>query len=504
MTDVRPVARLLRPLTTTLLVLFLLMAGIGIAGLLAVDRAFAELTRSIEPAADASRALMADMVNMETGVRAYAQSGLSSGLRPYRAAQDTYTENRRTLGDFAESDAELLAAVRIQDDAVRAWLADYAVPRISSPGGPGTYNPERFARGTRRFDELRAANAAVDDVFAVRVEDAASRADWWLRGTLGVLALLAVSAVAAITRVRTRVIAELQEPLVELERVVQALAANDFGVRADLDRGPIELRAVARSFNELAEVNERGRAVEQHITDEMRVLDTAKSDFVSNVTHELRTPLTTISGYLELLGEEFEDGMPDRHQKMYDATRRNVDRLMGLVNDLLTLSRAENRATDLEQVDVLHLVQDCVTDLRMTAARRDIGVTLSTSATGRGEGHHLVLGDEAMLTRVFLNVLSNAVKFSRDDGSVEVLVERSGDEVAVVVRDQGIGIPADDLDKLGGRFFRASNAVTQHVSGTGLGLRIVQTIIAKHGGTMAIESVVDEGTTVTVRLPLQA
>ncbi len=305
MTDVRPVARLLRPLTTTLLVLFLLMAGIGIAGLLAVDRAFAELTRSIEPAADASRALMADMVNMETGVRAYAQSGLSSGLRPYRAAQDTYTENRRTLGDFAESDAELLAAVRLQDDAVRAWLTDYAVPRISSPGGPGTYSPERFARGTRRFDELRAANAAVDDVFTVRVEGAASRADWWLRGTLGVLALLAVSAVAAITR-------------------------------------------------------------------------------------------------------------------------------------------------------------------------------------------------------VFLNVLSNAVKFSRDDGSVEVIVERSGDEVAVVVRDQGIGIPADDLDKLGGRFFRASNAVTQHVSGTGLGLRIVQTIVAKHGGTMAIESVVDEGTSVTVRLPLQA
>ena len=504
MTDVRPVARLLRPLTTTLVVLFLLMAGIGIAGLLAVDRAFGDLTRSIEPAADANRALMGDLVNMETGVRAYAQSGLSSGLLPYRDAQDTYAENRDTLGDFAASDDDLLAAVRVQDDAVVAWLDDYAVPRISNPGGPGTYDPERFALGARRFDELRAANAAVDDVFEVRLDDAESRANWWLRASLGVLVLLTLAAVAVISRLRARVIAELQEPLIELEVVVQALAANDFGVRADLDRGPIELRAVAQSFNELAEVNERGRAVEQHITDEMRVLDTAKSDFVSNVTHELRTPLTTISGYLELLGEEFEGEMPARHQKMYDATRRNVDRLMGLVNDLLTLSRAENQATDLEQVDVLHIVQDCIADLRMAAARHGISVTLSTSAPGRGEGHYLVLGDEAMLTRVFLNLLGNAVKFSRQDGSVEVRIDRGGNELAVVVCDHGIGIPADDLDKLGGRFFRASNAVSQQVSGTGLGLRIVQTIVAKHGGTMAIESVVDEGTTVRVLLPLQA
>ncbi len=504
MTDVRPVARLLRPLTTTLLVLFLLMAAISMLGLLTVNRAFGELTRSIEPAADANRALMSDMVNMETGVRAYAQSGLSSGLRPYRAAQGTYIANRRTLGDFAESDAELLSAVRRQDAAVQTWLDEYAVPRISSPGGPGTYNPERFALGTRRFDELRVANTAVGDLFNLRLDAARSRADWWLRGVLGLLALLAVFAVAAVTRVRSQVITELEQPLVELERVVLALAAHDLGVRADVDRGPVELRAVARSFNELAGVNERGQAVEQLITGEMRALDAAKNDFVSNVTHELRTPLTTISGYLELLGEEFEDEMPDRHQKMYDATRRNVDRLMGLVNDLLTLSRVESRATDLEQVDVLHLLQDCVADLRATAERRGIDVVLSTGAAGPAEGHHLVLGDEAMLSRAFLNLLSNAVKFSRDDETVDVRVDRGGGEVAVVVSDRGIGIPADDLDSVGVRFFRASNAVSQHVSGTGLGLRIVQTIVSKHGGTMAIESVVDEGTTVTVRLGLQA
>ena len=504
MTAVRPVARLLRPLTTTLVVLFLLMAGIGIAGVLVVHQSSAALDEHVEPAADANRALLVDMVDMETGIRAWVQSGRLSGLRPYRDAQATYLGSLARLERFASDDPELRRAAVEQEEAVDAWLRDFARQRTAGPGGPGAYDARDFALGTRLFDRIRMTNAAVDRLFSVRLDEARTRTEWWLRGTLGTLALLAVLAVAAISRVRTSVITEIQEPLVELGDVVEGMSAGHVGVRADVEHGPVELRAIAQSLNELAESNERSRAVEEHITDEMRVLDTAKSDFVSNVTHELRTPLTTISGYLEMLGEEFEGTMPPRHQKMYDATRRNVDRLMGLVNDLLTLSRAENRATDLEQIDVLRLVQDCVDDLRMTAARNGITVTLERVAPGEETGHHLVLGDAAMLTRVFLNLLSNAVKFSREGGVVDVSVHHAGGEVVVVVCDHGIGIPPGDLDKLGGRFFRASNAVSQQVSGTGLGLRIVQTIVSKHGGSLGIESVVDEGTAVTVRLPRQA
>ena len=503
MTDVRPVARLLRPLTTTLVVLFLLMAGCGIAGLLAVDRAFEELTGRIEPAADANRALLGDLVDMETGVRAWAQSGLSSGLRPYRAAQATYAGRRAVLRAHAESDPELRAAVARQDDAIEAWLRDYARPVTGRAGGPGTFDARAFTLGTSRFDGLRAANAEVEELFDVRLAEAEARADRWLRGTLLTLLTLTALAVVAISRVRTRVIAELEEPLVELGQVVHALSANETGARAELHRGPVELRAIAQSLNELAESNERGRAVEQRVSDEMQLLETAKSDFVSNVSHELRTPLTTIGGYLELLGEEFDEVMPERHRRMYDATQRNVDRLNTLVNDLLTLSRAENRTTTVEELDVLRLVQECVSDLRMTAARRDITVALSTPGATADEPHPIVLGDEPMLSRLLLNLVSNAVKFSHEGGAVDVAVTREGSEVVVAVRDRGIGIPAEELDQLGGRFFRASNAIDQHVSGTGLGLRIVQTIVEKHGGVLAIDSVVDEGTTATVRLPLR-
>ena len=241
----------------------------------------------------------------------------------------------------------------------------------------------------------------------------------------------------------------------------------------------------------------RARAVEGRIQDELHVLDSAKDDFVSNVSHELRTPLTTISGYLEMVADEFQGHLEPRHDRMLEATRRNVTRLRALIDDLLALSKAEQRAGDLEPGDVTAMVMDAVTDVRMTAARRGIAVEV----TGSDEPL-LVVSDRAMLYRAFLNILTNAVKFSHDNASVEVSVKRIRNRVEVSVRDHGIGIPKSELDRLGTRFFRASNAMTNEIAGTGLGLRIVQTIIDRHAGDVIIESAEGEGTTVFVRLRL--
>ncbi len=113
-----------------------------------------------------------------------------------------------------------------------------------------------------------------------------------------------------------------------------------------------------------------------------------------------------------------------------------------------------------------------------------------------------MLADRAMLGRAMLNILSNAVKFSLDGGKVEVDIVAAARHVVVRVRDHGIGIPASEVERLGTRFFRASNAVTNEIAGTGLGLRIVQTIVDKHAGEMRIDSEEGRGTTVSVRLPL--
>ena len=235
------------------------------------------------------------------------------------------------------------------------------------------------------------------------------------------------------------------------------------------------------------------------IQDELRSLDTAHDDFVSNVSHELRTPLTTISGYLELVAEEFDGAMQPRHEKMLAASRRNISRLRQLIEDLLTLSRAEARESEMGPVDLVDVAVDVAVDVRVAAARRGIAVHVDVP-----ESSMSVLGDRPMLHRALLNVVSNAVKFSREGGVVEICGVSQDGHRDVVVRDHGIGIPAAELDRLGTRFFRASNAVTNEIAGTGLGVRIVQTIVDKHGGRVVISSDEGGGTTVTVRLPAQA
>ena len=145
------------------------------------------------------------------------------------------------------------------------------------------------------------------------------------------------------------------------------------------------------------------------------------------------------------------------------------------------------------------MVRPVVTDVHLGATRRGIQLEVSIP-----KEELLVLGDRVMLHRALLNVLSNAVKFSHQGTVVEVELASENREAIVVVRDHGIGIPQEEIDLLGTRFFRASNAVSQDIGGSGLGIRIVQTIMEKHAGSMLIESTMGEGTTVTLRLPLQA
>ncbi len=280
--------------------------------------------------------------------------------------------------------------------------------------------------------------------------------------------------------------------------MVLRLSGREHGVRV-APGGPREVRLIGAALNNLAEGQERGRAVEEQVRSELLALDKAKEDFVSNVSHELRTPLTTISGYLEMVEDEFDGRLDERHQKMLDAGHRNVDRLRVLVDDLLTLSTAENRTTDLERIDLASLVHDVVADLRLTAGRRGIDLEVRV-----GEENLLVLADRLQLSRALVNLVSNAVKFSQPDSAVELTLSPVDGMAQLVVRDQGIGIPADELDQLGQRFFRASNAVAEEIQGTGLGLRIVQAIITNHQGDLGVDSVEGEGTAVTVRLPLQA
>ncbi|MDN4174303.1 ATP-binding protein [Nocardioides sp. SOB77] len=493
----RPAARLLAPVLLRVGLLVALMAGLCVAGVLVSTRALDHLTSDLIPAATANEDVLQDLTDMDAAVGAYARSGDEAALDDYERAQRRLPAHARRVRDFARGDAALEGLVRRQEAASDAWLTRYAEPRVASPGGPGTFLRQRYLRGQRLFDEVRRAHLATHQEFDRRQREASSDAQWRFRATILAVVVLGLVGWFLLGRSRRRLDRELSAPLRAIEETVQRLARAETDVRAEV-AGPREVRAVALALNDLVEQQARAKAVESRIQDELRALDTAREDFVSNVSHELRTPLTTISGYLELVADEFDGEMAPRHERMLEATRRNVSRLRVLIDDLLTLSKAENRGTDLEQVELDQVVRDAATDVRITAARR--GITVAVVDPGRPLP---VLGDRAMLNRAFLNVLSNAVKFSREGGQVEVEVTEADRSVRVAVRDHGIGIPEAELDRLGTRFFRASNAVRDEIAGTGLGVRIVQTIIDKHSGQVRFDSAEGTGTTVTVTLPLQ-
>lgn len=240
---------------------------------------------------------------------------------------------------------------------------------------------------------------------------------------------------------------------------------------------------------------------ETHLVEKLRALDKAKSDFLSTVSHELRTPLTSIVGYIELLKDEETGPLTSPQRRMLDVVDRNANRLRALIEDLLTLSRIESGAfsSRKEPVDLVRLVASATDAVRPAAEAASI--TLETHCPSQP----LVLeADSDQLDRVLMNLLSNAVKFTPKGGKVAVRADAWDGEAVLSVSDTGIGIPAEEQERLFQRFFRASNATDAAIPGTGLGLTIVRTIVANHGGVMEVDSEENRGTTFTARLPIVA
>lgn len=478
-------------------VLGVLIALVAVAGVVISALAVHALVDDLEPAAGANQAIYRDLAEMSAAVQTWTSTGLRSYADDYEQAALRLAAHQREVREFASGDRALAAAVARQEEAARAWIDEYAEPRMAAEGGTGATAGEVRA-GMAGFEEIRDAHRTVTGVFDDRVRTAGDDVSLRLRATALAVVLVAVLTCLLAARSRRRLDAELTSPILALERTVQRMARGDQEVRAE-STGPKEVRAVATALNDLADAQDRARAVEVWIQRELRTLDTAKDDFVANVSHELRTPLTTISGYLELVAEEFEGRMEPRHERMLDATRRNVARLKLLIDDLLTLQRAEGSHHQMEPVDLSGLVRDVAMDVKITAARREIRIGVRTPTVPVP-----VLADRAVLHRAVLNLVSNAVKFSSEGGVVDVVVTANEGQAEVVVADRGLGIPSGELDRLGTRFFRASNAVTNEIAGTGLGVRIAQTIIDRHAGSVAFTSEEGVGTTVVVRLPVQA
>ena len=235
-----------------------------------------------------------------------------------------------------------------------------------------------------------------------------------------------------------------------------------------------------------------------HDVTRLKKLERMRVDFVANVTHEIKTPLTAISGFVETLeGGAIRD--PDLANRFLQTIRENVLRLNRLVDDLLTLSSIELGESALHSESVaLEEILDKATALIQAKASLK-GVALQTDLP---PDLPAILADRDRAVQVLLNILDNAVKFSPEGGKIDVKAAEENEFVAVRVTDQGPGIPAGEIPRLGERFYRVDKTRSRELGGTGLGLSIVKHLMQAHGGAMEIESAPGRGATVTLRFPV--
>jgi signal transduction histidine kinase len=479
---------------------FFVLVVVGLAGIIGTVRAHDSvdyLAGQVEPAARENARALQDLTDAETYVWGYGISGEPAALTAYHRARDSFLSRRHRLEELRTSlDPQLGLLV---DDFLLAadnWFKAYAEPRIASPVGGDTFDLNRFDRGQALFADVRVTNAAVAERIGELSASASTSSNDVRRSlVVGLAAVLLAGAVGSLVVAR-RTGRGVAEPLGELEDTAQRLAGGEHAARAPV-HGPREVVQVATAINRMADENDRARTVEARVVEQLRALDAVKSDFVSNVSHELRTPLTSILGYLELLEEEIHERDVTSEQQLIAATKRNVLRLGELIDDLLALTRSESSGAELVPLDLALLTRDVVTDLRVASAQQGVEIRLGLSGSPVP-----VLADAGQLSRVVTNLVSNAVKFSQGASEVEVTVVASGDDAVLTIEDHGIGIPAEELDQLGSRFYRASNAVDMGITGTGLGLRIVQAIVENHHGSVDVRSQEGVGTVFWVRIPL--
>jgi two-component system cell cycle sensor histidine kinase PleC len=247
--------------------------------------------------------------------------------------------------------------------------------------------------------------------------------------------------------------------------------------------------------------HERHELAEALIAEKTRaeLANRAKADFLATMSHELRTPLNAIIGFSQVMqSETFGPLGTPRYVEYCADIHTSAQHLLSLINDVLDSARVESGKYKLheEPTDLRELVESSARLMRERAAQKHIAVSLNLASLPP------ILADERALRQILLNLLSNAIKFTPDGGRVALSLGLSEHGGAVIeVRDTGIGIPESDLDHVLGHFSRASNAHLSGEGGTGLGLPIVNGLVALHGGEMRIASQAGQGTVVRVELP---
>jgi cell cycle sensor histidine kinase DivJ len=256
---------------------------------------------------------------------------------------------------------------------------------------------------------------------------------------------------------------------------------------------------VVAVMRDITQRKQEGEAMEFARAEAERA-NAAKSRFLATMSHELRTPLNAVIGFSEMLCKEsmlmIDTARRHEYAELINESGRH---LLSVVNGILDMSKIEtgNFAITPEPFSPRQAIEDCCGLLALKA--RESGIELTTVLAGELPD---IVADKRALNQIMLNLVSNAIKFSDRGGRITVSARHEGNTFAVTVADTGVGIDSEDMARIGDPFFQARSSYDRRHDGTGLGLSIVKGLVALHGGDMEIASRIGEGTSITIRLPV--
>jgi two-component system phosphate regulon sensor histidine kinase PhoR len=287
---------------------------------------------------------------------------------------------------------------------------------------------------------------------------------------------------------------------IELQEAFQKFKESQAAVSREITLGGLDPVIMSVTISPVSGSAGIGKAmIVFHDVTRLKKLEKTRIDFVANVTHEIRTPLTAIIGYLETIqAGTFENA--NATKRFVDIVLKQAQRLNRLVEDLMTISKIELGEINFHFEDIV--LQDVLAGVLPLAQPKAKLKNISLNNMVAAESTP-VRADRDRLSQVFVNILDNAVKFTPENGTITISANEESDFIIVKVIDSGIGIPRNEIERLGERFYRVDKTRSRELGGTGLGLSIAKHLMIAHGGKMEIESRLGYGTTVSLFFPLK-
>jgi signal transduction histidine kinase len=446
-----------------------------------------------------------ELVKLQRKIEAYRQVQHDTTTQLYRVAsallsadEQTLSSTLRQLNQFgydvdrlqfvAKDEVELLGRFR-QDYDRFIEIATGAVDMIRS-GRAAEARDLQAAQAAPLADRLeRLTNQLVNKAEADMVEGIEASTQAYSNAQFVVIAF-ALASIALALGLGYAISWSLIGPVKKIEARLDRLAAGDFTQRVHVANRD-ELGALAAHVNRMCD--ELGRLYQQ-----IEAASHHKSQFLANMSHELRTPMNAVLGFAEMLADGLYGDLPQKAKGALERVQANGRHLLGLISDVLDLSKIEagQLVLALDDYFVGQIVQTVAAGTEALA--RSKGLKLTAKA---GDGLPIGYGDERRLTQVLLNLVGNAIKFT-DKGEVAIEAKAKDGFFELSVRDTGPGISPENQERIFEEFQQVDDSATRQKGGTGLGLTISKRIVELHGGTIRVESKMGVGSTFTVTLPV--